>query len=80
MLATNSGVCFCGAHFLTRQAWHFTARCRNFGMPAEEGLPGSFESRPGGGKPWLGCPIVCESVAPFRGRLTNAGFVCPESR
>src|SRR6266545_17498 len=40
MLATNSGACFCGARFLTRQAWLFTARCLNFGMPAEGGLAG----------------------------------------
>ena len=51
-----------------------------FRYACQRGLSGSFESRPGGGKPWLGFPIVCESAGRFRGRLTNAGFACPENR
>ena len=31
--------------------------------------PGSFESRPGGGKPWLGFRIVCKASAGFVGGL-----------
>ena len=80
MLATKSGVCFCGAHFLMRQVWRFTARYRNFGTPAKEDLAGRFESRPGGGKPWLELRIAWQSVTQFRGRVTNAGFACPDTR
>src|SRR5262249_1001106 len=76
MLATNSGACFCGAHLRMHQAWRFTARYRNFGMRAEEGLAGRFESRPGGGKAWLEFRTAWQSVNQFRGRVTNAGFAC----
>jgi hypothetical protein len=62
-----------------RQALRFTARCRNSGMPAEEGLGGSFESRLGGGKPWLAFHIAWQSGIQFHGRLTNAGFAYPEN-
>src|SRR5713101_3698817 len=76
MLATNSGACFCGAHFRMRQAWRFTARYRNFGTHVEEGLAGRFESRPGGGKRWLEFRTAWQSVIQFRGRVTSSGFAC----
>ena len=80
MHAMNFGVCCCGAHFRMRQAWRFTAGYRNSDTPAKGGLAGRFESRPGGGKPWLESRTVWQSVIQFRGRVINAGFACPDTR